>query len=266
MDFEPELRDRLHAGVDRTEIDLGALLDGSVAYGSRVVRRRRLFRIFAGAATVAVLGGAFAYATSVNGPTDDLPASTSTRALQETLPITPQAALKILLETLPTAGQKGDFSGWPEGIGKQDGLSAHLSYMDGGSTADVTISLLNHRFPLECVEGADLSCRIESLAGGSKLQLVENQSSGSSGNYKHLQANLYREDGLIITLLSENREEYNPGTSPSRPPLSLAQLKAVVTSPRWQREVDPALVDGATGLFTPRPLTQPSSPASKGSK
>jgi len=265
MTFETELRDRLHAGVDQTEIDLGALLDGSVAYGTRVVRRRRLFRIFAGAATVAVLGGVFAYAGSLSGPTDDgVPASTSTPALQEA--ITPQAALKILLETLPTAGQKGDFTGWPEGIGTQNGLSARLGYTDGGSTATVTISLLNHRFPPECVEGADLNCRIDTLANGSKLQLVENQSSGSSGNYKHLQANLYRKDGLVITLLSENREEYNPGTSPSRPPLSLAQLKAVVISPRWQRQVDPALVDGATGLFTPLPLTQPSSPASKGSK
>ena len=256
MTFETELRDRMHTGIDDVDVDLGSLVTGSIAHGRKLRRLRRLTRIFAGAAAVAVLGGALAYGNALNSPAP--PAGTQ-QTSAETKAATPQAALRILLETLPSTTPARDFDGWWEGVGTPDGLTAKLTYTDGGSTADVRVSLLNQRFaPAACIKSADKLCRLTTLPDGSRLQLIENQSAGSGGNYLHLQASLYRKDGLIITLLSENREEYNPDTSPTRPPLSLAQLKAIVLSPRWQRHLDAALVDGAGGLFTPRPISQPS--------
>lgn len=256
MTFETELRDQLHAGVDHTEVDLDQLLLGGVAYGNKLVRRRRLFRIVAGAATVAVLGGGLAYAGSLNA--DVAPAGQ-----QQTKPITPQAAGQILLESLPDAKKAKNFSG-RENSTSTERLATSLYYTDGGSTALVEIRLLTERFTPVCVKGADQFCQVTTLADGSRLELVENQSSGSSGNYKHLQANLYRKDGLVIALLAENREQYNPNTSPTRAPLTLAQLKAVVLSPRWQQQLDPAFVEGAAGLFTPRPNDPPSVPTTPG--
>ena len=103
MSFETELSDRLHAEADDTPVDLGPLLTGSVAYGNKLVRRRRLTRIAAGAAAVAVLGGAFAYAGSQARPGADGVAPAASTGMQQVGAITPQAAAKILLDTLPDA-------------------------------------------------------------------------------------------------------------------------------------------------------------------
>lgn len=264
MSFETELSDRLHAEVDDTPVDLGPLLAESVAYGNKLVRRRRLTQLFAGAAAIAVLGGAFAYAVSPGGPGADGVAPAASTGIRQNGAITPQAAAAILRELLPDARKAANARGGFEGIGTPDGVYADLDYTDGGSTAMVQVRLLSKADRMACPPGADLSCRIIKLADGSKLQLVENQSNGSTGNFKHLQANLVRADGLVVTLLAENRESENPNTSPTRPPLSLQQLQTAVTSPRWQRQVDQSLLDASAGLFTPRPVAQPSKPTSPG--
>ncbi|QNE19532.1 hypothetical protein F1D05_18440 [Kribbella qitaiheensis] len=264
MGFETELSDRLHAEADDTPVDLGPLLTGSVAYGNKLVRRRRLTQIFAGAAAVAVLGGAFAYAGSLAHPGAAGFAPAGSTGAQQTGPITPQAAAKILLDALPDAGKASHYRGGVEGIGTPDGVYADLDYTDGGSTAMVRVRVLSKADRMACVPQADQSCRIVKLADGSRLQLVENQSNGSSGNYKHLQANLVRADGLVVTLLAENRESENPNTSPTRAPLSLAQLQTAITDPHWQRQLDQAFLDASADLFVPSPVTRPSAPTSPG--
>jgi hypothetical protein len=258
MSFETELGDRLHAEADDTPVDLGPLLAGSVAYGTRLVRRRRVTRIFAGAAAVAVLGGAFAYAGTQGRPDGVAPAAST--GVRQTGAITPQAAAKILIDGLPDAHKASNFRGGFEGVGTPDGVYADLDYTDGGSTALVRVRVLAKADRMRCVPREDESCRIINLTGGSRLQLVENQSNGSKGNYKHLQANLVRGDGLVLTLLAENRESENPDTSPTRAPLSLAQLQKIASSPRWNRELDQAFLDATAHLFVPRPVTPPSVP------
>jgi hypothetical protein len=74
------------------------------------------------------------------------------------------------------------------------------------------------------------------------------------------QAHLVRKDGLYISLISDNATKWkDKGTRPL-PPLSLAELRAIVTSPRWRLSVDAALVDESNSLFVPRPTQTISDP------
>jgi hypothetical protein len=265
MTFETELRDQLHAGVDDSPIDLDRLLLGGVAYGNKLVRRRRMIRIFAGAATVALLGGAFAYAGSLSntpGGNSVAPAGQATVSGQKK-DITPQAALKILLETLPSTKPATNYRGGFDGMGRPLGLYALVDYTDGGSTAMIRAEILTKGYPLLCSE-AEQGCRVTTLPDGSTLRLMESDANrrpnGKISNFKNLQANLARKDGLNLNLLAVNYEQDNPNTSPSRPPVSLAELKAIATSPRWQLKLDQAFLDSADDLFVPRQVTQPSVP------
>ncbi|MEV8373870.1 hypothetical protein AB0P21_14085 [Kribbella sp. NPDC056861] len=270
MTFETELRDHLHAGVDELPVDLGPLLAGGVAHGNKLVRRRRLTRILAGAATIAVLGGAFAYAGSVGdapgrGVAPAAENSVQNKVVRKTTAITPQAALKIMLETLPrepATNYRGGYDGTttgPDASNKPTGVNALVDYTSGGSTGIVRVEVVTTGYPLLC---SGTECSLTTLPDGSKLRLIDltDRMDNKPGGYRHLEVNLARPDGLNLNLLAVNYQHDNPNTSPTRPPVSLAQLKAIATNPHWQLKLDQAFVDGAEGLFVPRLITQPSGP------
>ncbi|WP_328330622.1 hypothetical protein OHA70_09235 [Kribbella sp. NBC_00382] len=255
MSFETELRDRLHAGVDDTPADLDLLLTGGVAHGNKLVRRRRLTRIFAGAATVAVLGGAFTYAGTLGGPNSITPAGQSGKPAVvqgKQGALTPQAALGILLELLPDAELATNQRGGFDGMGTVRGVYATSDY----DTTSLRIEVLKNKIdvPLQCF-ATDTYCKVSKLPDGSRLRLLDVGYPGPAGKdeYQQLQANLTRPDGLNLNLIAVN-------TDPAHPVLTLAQLKAIATDARWQLKVDQAFINRSAKLFTPRLVTQPSVP------
>jgi hypothetical protein len=257
MSFETELRDRLHAGVGNTMVDLGELLAGGVAHGNKLVRRRRLTRIFAGAATIAVLGGAFAYAGTLGGPATIGPAgptaAQSTKAVQSKKgALTPQAALGILLELLPNPQQASDLRGGFDGTGTVRGVYSTLGYGNASLRLEV---ITKQEFPYPC-DGYESGCKISILPDGSKLRLLNVTYPGphNKDEYQQLQANLTHKDGFTLHLIAVN-------TTPAKPAITLAQLKAIATDPRWQLKVDQALIDRSERLFRPRLVTEPSVPS-----
>ncbi|WBQ05878.1 hypothetical protein [Kribbella sp. CA-293567] len=254
MTFETELRDHLHAGVDDTPVDLGPLLAAGVAHGNKLVRRRRLTRILAGAATVAVLGGAFAYAGSVDGVPDGAIApagpGVTTQAQQAKADITPQATLALLLELMPDAKQAANRRGGFEGVGSVLGVYTTTDY----GTASIRLEIVKDQHPLPCSD-TDTDCKVTTLPDGSRLRLLDTTVPGPRGmdEYQQLQANLIRKDGLNLNLIAVN-------TAPAEPAVTMAQLRAIATSPRWQLQLDQAFITKSAGLFTPRLVTQPSVP------
>jgi hypothetical protein len=104
--------------------------------------------------------------------------------------------------------------------------------------------------PLSCA-GQAPTCTVTTLPNGSKLMLEETVSPDGS-NLRTRQAHLVRADGLYISLISDNGKYWKDHGTQAQPPLSLAQLRAIVTSPRWQHKVDADLVDRSAQLFVPR--------------
>jgi hypothetical protein len=254
MSFETELRDRLHAGVDDTTADLDQLLAGGVAHGNKLVRRRRLTRISAGAATIAVLGGAFAYAGTLGGPASPdgagiAPAGPAA-AQSKKADITPQAALGILLELLPDSQQATDLRGGFDGTGTVLGVYTTVVYGD----APLRLEIIKKQDPYGC-DAYYPDCKVVRLPDGSKLRLLTTGYPGPSGKDEHqqLQANLTRKDGFALNLIVVN-------PIPAHPAITLAELKTIATSPRWQQKVDQAFIDKSEKLFRPRLVTEPSVP------
>jgi hypothetical protein len=255
MSFETELRDHLHAGVDNATVDLDLLLAGGVAHGNKLVRRRRLSRIFTGAATIAVLGGAFAYAGTLGGTASPDgtgiapagPASTQGKKAD----ITPQAALGVLLELLPDSQQATDLRGGFDGTGTVLGVYTTVAY----GNAPLRLEIIKKQDPYPC-DAYYPDCKVTTLPDGSKLRLLTTRYPGPSGkdDYQQLQANLTRKDGFALNLIAVNR-------TPAHPAITLAELRTIATSPRWQPKVDQALIDNSEKLFRPRLVTQPSVPS-----
>lgn len=273
MDFETELRERLHAGVDDTPVDVGELINGGVTKGKLFVRRRRLAQLVAGTAMVAVIGSVAAYAGSLRDQADPQigPAATSTQAQREQAALTPQAAVAILLDLLPADGRTGDYTGgsYPK-PGLANEVWARFTYTDAKGPSNLSLGVMPEAMPLSCA-GQAPTCTVTTLPNGSKLMLEETVSLDGS-NLRTRQAHLVRADGLYISLISDNGKYWKDDGTRAQPPLSLAQLRAIVTSPRWQHKVDADLVDRSAQLFVPHtpppsstPPGTPSSPSSSGS-
>ncbi|WP_112248560.1 hypothetical protein [Kribbella monticola] len=255
MGFETELSERLHAETDDAVVDLDQLLTGSVAYGTKLVRRRRVTRIVAGAACVAALGGAFAYAGTLNNPAGGKipPAATVTATRPEKqVPITPQAALAVLLELLPNSDLAINRRGGFDGMNKVRGIYATADY----GTAVLRLEIVKNPVPYSCA-AYEAGCKVVRLPDGSKLRLLTASVGGGQGkkDIQQLQANLSREDGFSLDLIAYNN-------APAQPAITLAQLQAIATSTRWHPRLDQSFVAKSEHLFRPRLVTEPSVPQS----
>ncbi len=255
MSFETELSNRLHAQADDTPADLDQLLAGGVAYGNKLVRRRRVSRIIAGAACVAALGGAFAYAGTLNNPAGGkvAPAGTVTATRPEKqVAITPQAALAVLLELLPDSDRAINRRGGFDGMGTVRGLYATADY----GTAVLRLEIVKNQVPYSCT-AYEADCKVVRLPDGSKLRLLTANVGTGAGkqDLQQLQANLTRKDGFSLDLIAYNN-------APDHPAITLPQLQAIATSPRWQPRLDQAFVAKSEHLFRPRLVTEPSVPQS----
>ncbi|MFC0627204.1 hypothetical protein [Kribbella deserti] len=264
MNFETELRDHMDAGVADEPVDLGKLLAGGVAHGKKLVRRRRLGQLVVVTAVLATVGGVFAYAGSGGFAPNESGADFAgpVASTSQQVPITPQAALQILLDQLPPDGRTGGYRGGDASIPGEVAAGAvwvRFSYTDAVGKSSLNLRVARQKHQNLCAEEwarePGNHCQQSTLADGSKLIVMKNFHAPE--NHRRWNAILSRKDGLQIDLMADNSSEWkSQGTRPT-PPLSLEQLTKIVTSPRWQDRLDAAFVRKAESLFevTPAPPT-----------
>lgn len=254
MEFETELRGLLRQAVDRTEVDIHTLTTMGVARGTHRVWRRRVTQLAVVGATLAVVGTA---AHSLPGTTasDAGPArapSGRQQPVARTVDITPQAALRLLLDLLPAGSTTEAYQGGDakRGLGISPAVDVGLSYIDAAGASNV--SLRAGRLPSYVCppQDAENACTATTLADGSVLTV--HRLTGPD-NAIRWSVNLDRTDDMHVFVAVDNaRADHGPGTRPT-PALSVTQLKAIVQDSGWQLRVDKRLADKAEPLFTPRP-------------
>lgn len=253
MNFETELKDRLHAGVDEATVDIDRLIAGGRATGRRFIRRRRLGQALAAVTATAAVVGVVLGAGTLRGPTE--PPYVGPAAPPTLEPITPQAAWKIVIDHLPKGAKLTDVSGGNQGpLANPDLLWARAVYTDRGGPSNLSVNLDWRETSLGCI-GDNAVCTTEKLPDGKRLVLFKDT---GPDKYKRHEAWLMDKDGRLLTVRSDNaKTRKGPGTRPE-PPLSLAQLRAVALDPLWQQHVSPDLNAAAAKLFTPD--VQPAEP------
>ncbi|WP_020580122.1 hypothetical protein [Actinopolymorpha alba] len=249
------------------------LVAGGIANGRRVVRRRRFAQVIAAGATFAVLGGV-AYAMPWTGAQPASigaaaggPAGTPTPtppAVKKTM-TTPQAMVRLLLDQLPADAETARYSGvweedWETREPRRVGAYAEFTYANpqGRSRMSIGMRWKNvHASEFRCPKPhTGATCDLRKLRDGSVLILEQNREYAAGPKYgegkgpKVWSARLLRKDGMSI-FLSENNAPAQKGAPESRPtpPLTLAQLEAIVTSPSWQAKLDAEYVKEAERLF-----------------
>jgi hypothetical protein len=190
--------------------------------------------------------------------------------------ITPQATLQLLLDQLPADIKTRDYSGGRNvGLTEDETLGtwAGLTYTDSTGARTLMRVELNWQPNVEqdgatmpCPEpfgaGDWYICDNQVLADGGKLRLDQNHEYPASANTdddkagpngrgaKIRSAALLRRDGLQIFLWENNSSaEKDAPETRSTPPLTLEQLKAIVSSPVWQNQLDAEYVKRAEKLF-----------------
>ncbi|MEW2418562.1 hypothetical protein AB0953_33445 [Streptomyces sp. NPDC046866] len=262
MPFEDELGEALRRAGDGFTTDRHALVEAGERRGRRLVARRRAAVIGGSVLSLALIGAAGAYTGGLlDGP----------ERLDVAAPPTPQAGqsgknggpdarkpsgtgavsgtqmVAILKELLPP----GDFS--PDNVSGTETSTPSVGgvYDDGKGKSTILFGLgrvdpdgFNTRQLTECgdknLQEYD-DCTVEQLPDGSKV-LVEQgyEYSDRRANTKVWRATLVTPQGFHVQASENNSPaEKGAGTSRTNPPLTPAQLKAVVTSDKWR----PALND-----------------------
>lgn len=162
--------------------------------------------------------------------------------------------LRQQVGTPPAAGPDLRRRGGFDGTGSVLGVYSTTDY----GTAAIRLEIIKKQYPLRCLP-TDSDCKVSILPDGSRLRLLTTEIPGPASNdeYQQLQANLTRKDGLNLNLIAVN-------TTPAQPAITLAQLRTIATSPRWQPQLDQAFINRSERLFVPRLVTQPSVPQSIG--
>ncbi|WP_405064425.1 hypothetical protein OG474_22975 [Kribbella sp. NBC_01505] len=253
MNFETELKDRLHAGVDDTTVDIDRLIAGGRATGRRFTRRRRIGQALLSATAVAAVVGVALSVGSLRGPTESAYVGPSVPSTLE--PITPQAAWQIVIDHLPKGAILKNVRGGNQGpLASPDLLWARAVYTDRGGPSNLSMDLAWKDTSLDCL-GDNAVCTTEKLADGKRLVLFKDT---GPDKYKRYEARLMDKEGWLLTVRSDNAATWKgPGTR-AEPPLSLAQLRTVALDPLWQKHVSPDLNAAAAKLFIPD--VQPAQP------
>ncbi|MFD7259906.1 hypothetical protein [Streptomyces sp. NPDC059874] len=266
MPFEDELGEALRRAGDGFTTDRHALVEAGERRGRRLVARRRAGMIGGSVLSLALIGAAGAYTGGLlDGPGSDgasrvdvaaPPAATGrpgqTRAPEGKRPgggtgaVTGEQLLAVFKELLP-GGKLTD----TEARGTDDAPLAYGVYDDGAGKAAISLTLSrvdpngsNARQMTDCgdkhLREYD-DCEVEQLPDGSKV-LVEQ---GYEYPDRRVDTKLWR--AVLVTPkgfqveVSEWNAPAEKGAAISRPkpPLTPAQLKALVTSEKW----NPALND-----------------------
>jgi hypothetical protein len=242
MPFEDELGAALRRTADSFDTDTRSLVTAGAARG-RVLRRRRTTAIVAGAAGLALVGvggfalsglGTGAVAKSTGVASSVAPASSSrTKTI-----ITGDEVVALLKKQLP----KGTFSQESGRVLGADGVFANLVYDDGKGASALALGLSREGGdPPTCPDPAyvkgDADCTITQLAGGGQLYVfLGYEYPDRRVDTKDWNAILTTADGRRVDLQEWNSPaEKGAAITRPNPPLSAAQLKAIVSSGVWDK-------------------------------
>ncbi|WP_329383470.1 hypothetical protein OG625_21425 [Streptomyces sp. NBC_01351] len=283
MPFEDELGEALRRAGDGFPADRHALVQAGERRGRRLVARRRAAVIGGSVLSLALIGGAGAYAGGLldgtgrseiaappepsGGPSggDGTPVPELPPVPRGTGAVSAEQMVEVLKGLLP----EGTLS--VTRASGTDGSSAGVTgvYDDGKGGAEINVSVLRldpngvmaHTETLcsekNLPEGDD--CTTEQLADGSKLLIEQRHLPPSlTPGLKEWRAALATPQGYLVKFYESNSPfGLYPGNSPSAgataitrtdPPLSPARLKALVTSDKWH----PALNDLPAANAGPR--------------
>ncbi|MEU5404319.1 hypothetical protein ABZ348_34120 [Streptomyces sp. NPDC005963] len=249
------------------------LVDGGVVRGRRGLRRRRAAAVTGSVTALAVVGFGASYTTGTFGGGAEH-GGAGVGAQQEVQKMGPstksspgqgpqlsaQQVIKRLEELLP----EGKISGRAgRGTSDRSGPSAHLVFDDGKGKGAISVSIgaidpagTMAKQQLECPDKTFVpydSCRNETLANGSRLLVLRGyEYPDRRVNTKWWHAYLVTSDGYTVDA-SEWNAPAQKGAAVSRaePPLTVGQLKGLVTSDTW-RPVMNALEKAAS-----EPVPQP---------
>lgn len=262
MPFEDELGEALRRAGDGFTTDRHALVEAGERRGRRLVARRRATVIGGSVLSLALIGAAGAYSSGLlDGPERvDVAAPPTPQAGQSgpsgppaprtrggTGAVTGTQLVAVLKQLLPS----GDFS-----LGSAHGTEVDTpfidaTYDDGKGKSRISLGLsrvdVSESNSLQLTECGDKNlleyddCTVEQLPDGSKV-LVEQgyEYPDRRVNTKVWRAVLVTPQGHQVHF-TENNSAAEKGAPDSRanPPLTPAQLKAIVTSDKWR----PALED-----------------------
>ncbi|MFI5763636.1 hypothetical protein ACIA8F_22195 [Streptomyces sp. NPDC051563] len=264
MPFEDELGDALRRTGDGFTSEGRDLVDAGERRGRRMVARRRAAMAGGSALALALIGTAGAYASGLLGPARDggranvaaspeLPAPGGSAPAQRrsrvgTGAVSAEQLTGVLKQLLP----QGTLSN-TEARGTEDELGPMVTavFDDGEGQSRIGFSL--HRVDPQGARAEDMlkcpsrtttkfdSCTSEKLADGSRLHLYKGYVfPDKRADVKSWRAIVVTPQGFMVDAHEENAAEEKgaPVTRPA-PPLTIAQLQALVTSPLWH----PALND-----------------------
>ncbi|MFD9301842.1 hypothetical protein ACFWCB_03930 [Streptomyces sp. NPDC060048] len=271
MPFEDELGEALRRTGDGFTADGRDLAGAGERRGRRMVARRRAAVAGGSALALAVIGGAGAYTGGLFGsgggtgpanvaaapepptpvPTSLSPAEMRERALKEKIgsgAVPAEQMLKVFKELLPEGKLTGATA---RGTGDERGPSVNGVFDDGKGKGAIGLSLSRIDPKSEgagdmvkCPSKATLnydSCTSETLGDGSRILLFQGyEYPDRRADTKLWRATVVTPQGFLVDAQEHNAaaEKDSPVTRPA-PPLTLAQMKTLVTSPLWH----PALND-----------------------
>ncbi|HJD81703.1 hypothetical protein [Kitasatospora aureofaciens] len=266
---------RTGEGFRPDQTDQAGLVAGGYQRGRRRWRRRSTAAVVGGAAALALVGTGAVYLTGNGSPSGGTatvaaaPSASTASAAALTpasagagTPTTPTAAATVsgdeVLSTFKALLPKGGITG-AGGRGTDDPqlkgtyVGAQLVFDDGAGKSLLMLGVQKHRpgqsQDRSCPElkpGQLDACSVTTLADGSKLYLSEGyEYPDHRATTKEWMASLTGPDGREINLSEWNspQEKGAPDSRPS-PPLTLDQLKAIVTDKSWDRIVAAVKPDG----------------------
>ncbi|WP_392840846.1 hypothetical protein [Streptomyces sp. LN500] len=271
--FEGGLGDALRRTGEDFSVEGLPLVDGGVARGRRGLRRRRVAAVTGSVAALAVVGFGASYTTGAFGDSSGQGRSgvAAQPKVQETGPSMksspgkgPQLSAQQVIERLEGLLPEGKVSGQTgRGTAGRFGPSAQLVFDDGKGKAAIGVSVgaidpdsTQAVQQLECPDKTFVpydSCRNETLADGSRLMVLRGyEYPDKRVDTKWWHAYLVTPDGYTVDASEWNAPaEKGANVSRAEPPLTVRQLKGLVTSDEW-RPVMNALRKAA-----PEPVQQP---------
>ncbi|MFZ3499402.1 hypothetical protein ACODT5_40385 [Streptomyces sp. 5.8] len=281
MPFEDELGEALRRTGDGFTAEGRDLVDAGERRGRRMVARRRAAMAGGSALALALIGTAGAYANGLLGPGGGGGGGGNVASSQEppalgpllrgngggksrvgTGAVSAEQLTGVLKQLLPQ-GTLSDVEA--RGTGHELGPMVTGAFDDGEGKGRIGFGLGRIdpkgemaddmlKCPSKTTTKYD-SCTSETLADGSRLHLYKGYVfPDHRANVKSWRAIVVTPQGFIVDAHEENAatEKDSPVSRPT-PPLTIAQLKALVTSPLWH----PALNDlPAAGQADPRPAAR----------
>ncbi|MFD6302995.1 hypothetical protein ACFWFF_07965 [Streptomyces sp. NPDC060223] len=262
--FEERIGTVLRQAGESYETDRGALLAAGEERGRRLLLRRKA-AVMGGVAGVALVGLGAALLVPGGGEGGGRSVAASAGA-STSIAGTPAGAISgdELVRTLEKLLPEGEFSGrQSRGTDELLGPYAEVVYDDGQGKAAVTVSLgrlapdgEQSAQAVECPDKALSpydSCATSRLADGSALTLFKGyEYPDRRVDTKLWTAYLVTPQGQHVTVNEWNAPaEKGAPVSRDEPPLSAAQLEALVTATEWRTAIDAIPDDPKTPTGTP---------------